>query len=106
MRVPDAGRRERIGQGIGIELRVGARARHRAHIDEPLDSRLLEQHDQFARRAGRMAYREDRVAHCKVIVTPAKAGSKAAPETRPLDSRFRGNDPTPQYMCWPPLTES
>jgi len=57
--ITDAGRCERLRQRVGVELRVGARARHRTHIDEQIDPRLSQQVDKLGGRSRRMADRED-----------------------------------------------
>jgi hypothetical protein len=33
---------QRPGEGIGVELRIGSRARNRTHIDEQIDAYLLQ----------------------------------------------------------------
>jgi hypothetical protein len=46
-----------------IELRVGARSRDGSHVDNEIDSRLLQQIGKFDDRPGRVAYGEKGVRH-------------------------------------------
>jgi hypothetical protein len=41
-----------------IELRIGARARHRPHVDHEIDVRLPQKVGKFNNRSGRMTYGE------------------------------------------------
>ena len=41
---------QRSGESIGVELRIGPRARDRTHIDEQIDAYLLEQSQKFGDR--------------------------------------------------------
>jgi hypothetical protein len=49
---------ERFRESIGVELRIGPRARDRTHIDEQIDAYMLEQGQKFGDRMRRKAYRE------------------------------------------------
>ena len=55
-------------QRVGVELRIGAGARNRAHIDDQLDSDLLQQCDELDNRVRRMA-------DCVELVTELSASS-------------------------------
>ena len=41
---------QRLGESIGVELRVRPRARNRTHIDQQIDAYLLEQSRKFGDR--------------------------------------------------------
>ena len=41
---------ERLGESIGVELRICSRARDRTHVDEQIDAHLLKQSQEFADR--------------------------------------------------------
>jgi hypothetical protein len=58
MLIADLPRRQRFGEAFAIELRIGARSRHRSYIDKMVDAGLSKQIDQFDDRPGRMAYGE------------------------------------------------
>jgi hypothetical protein len=49
--------------GGPIELRVGARSRDGSHVDNEIDSGLLQQIGKFDDRPGRMAYGEKGIRH-------------------------------------------
>jgi hypothetical protein len=56
----DAMRLERFAQRISVELRVVARPRHRADIDEAFDAIAFQQRYELVQRARRVTYREYR----------------------------------------------
>ena len=58
MLVADLPRRQRFGKALLIELRVGARPRHRPYVDNEADARLSQEIDKFDDRPGRVAYGE------------------------------------------------
>lgn len=47
---------QRFGELLLIELRVGARPRHRPYVDNEVDTGLLQEIDEFGDRPGRVAY--------------------------------------------------
>lgn len=57
--VADLPRRQRLRKAIAIELRIGARSRHRPHIYDEIDARLPQQIDEFDDRPGGMTYGEE-----------------------------------------------
>ena len=59
MLVADLPGRQSGRQAVTIELRIGARARYRAHVDNEVDSGLPEQIDEFGNGSRRMAYGEE-----------------------------------------------
>src|SRR5215831_937590 len=75
MDVSDAGRGERSGQVLEIELRVMARAWDGADVDEQLDSVRLQHRDEVLERAVRMA---DRHHSCFSFRVRARLVSKYA----------------------------
>ena len=58
--IVDSARGQRIGQGVGVELRVVARARDGADVGEPFDPIGPEQAEKPINRQRRVADREDR----------------------------------------------
>ena len=52
-----------LGQRVGIELGVGARARDRAHVDNVVGSDLLEQAGKFGHRTGGVTNGIERGCH-------------------------------------------
>ena len=67
---------ERVGQGVLVVLRVGARARHGAHIGDELDLGGLQELDECGEGPGRVPDRKER-AHA-VYVEQRMEQSKAA----------------------------
>ena len=61
MFIADLPRRQRFGEAFAVELRIGARPRHRSHVDDEIDAGLLEQIDEFDDRPGGMADGEEGV---------------------------------------------
>jgi hypothetical protein len=61
MLVADLPWRQRFGEALLIELRVGARPRHRPYVDNEVDTGLLQEIGKFDDRPGRVAYGEKRV---------------------------------------------
>jgi hypothetical protein len=51
-------RRQRFGEALPIELRVGARPRHRPYVDNEVDAGLPQEIGKFDDRPGRVAYGE------------------------------------------------
>ena len=51
---------KRFSKAFTVELRIGARPRHRPHVHDAIDARLLQQIGEFDDRPGGMAYGEDR----------------------------------------------
>jgi len=58
MLVADLPRRQRFGQALLVELRVGARPRHRPYVDNEVDAGVLQETGKFDDRPGRVAYGE------------------------------------------------
>jgi hypothetical protein len=61
MIVADLPRRQRLREAVAIELRIGARSRHRPHIYDEIDARLPQQIGEFGDRPGGMTYGEEGV---------------------------------------------
>jgi len=61
MLIADPPRRQRSWKAFAVELRIGARTRHRAHIDDEIDTRLQKQFAELDDRARGMAYGEEAV---------------------------------------------
>jgi hypothetical protein len=61
MFVADLPRRQCFGEAFTVELRIGARPRHRSHVDDEIDARFLEQIDEFDDRPSGMTYGEEGV---------------------------------------------
>jgi len=61
MPIADLPRRQRFGEAFTVELRIGARPRHRSHVDDEIDARFPEQIAEFADRSGGMTYGEENV---------------------------------------------
>src|SRR5262245_16698403 len=66
--------RQRIGQRIAIVLRIGARARNGAHVDDYFDAGALQQIDELGDGAGRMPDREERMSHAPSATRPGARG--------------------------------
>lgn len=58
MLVTDPPSCQRLGEAFAVELRIGARSRHRPYIDNKPDTVLLKQLDEFDDRPRRMTYGE------------------------------------------------
>src|ERR1700730_7981446 len=58
MLITDLPRRQRFRKALLIELRVGTRSRDGSHVDNEIDSGLLQQIGKFDDRPGRVAYGE------------------------------------------------
>jgi hypothetical protein len=58
MLVADLPRLQRFRKALLIELRVGARPRHRPYVDNDDDAGLPQEIDKFGDRPGRVAYGE------------------------------------------------
>src|SRR5260370_11608538 len=58
MLVADLPWRQRFREALLIELRVGARPRHRPYVDDEVDAGLLQEIGKFGDRPGRVAYGE------------------------------------------------
>ena len=71
MLVADLPRRQRFGEALLIELRVGARPRHRPHVDNEVDAGLPQEIDKFDDRPGRVAYGEKGVR----VIAPTDEGA-------------------------------
>ena len=80
--VADLRRRETVRQAIAIELRVGARARDRAHVDDEIDGRFPQQIDKCFDRPGRMADGEE-CARASVRVQ-SRVNSRPSADLRPM----------------------
>ena len=52
-----------LGQRVSIELRIGARARDRAHVDDVVDPDLLKQAGKFGHRTGGVTNGIERECH-------------------------------------------
>ena len=61
MLIADLPRRQRFGEALLIELRVGARPGYRPYVDNEADARLSQEIDKFDDRPGRVAYGEKAV---------------------------------------------
>ena len=61
MFIADLPRRQRFGEAVAVELRIGTGSRHRPHVDDEIDAGLPEQIDEFGDRPGGMADGEERV---------------------------------------------
>ena len=59
MLIADLPRRQHFGEVSAVELRIGARSRHRSHVDDKIDAGLPEQIDEFDDRSRGMTYREE-----------------------------------------------
>jgi hypothetical protein len=59
MFIADLPRRQRFGEAIVVELRIGTGSRHRPHVDDEIDAGLPEQIDKFGDRPGGMADGEE-----------------------------------------------
>ncbi len=60
MLIADLPWRQRFREALLIELRVGARPRHRPYVDNEVDAGLLQEIGKFDDRPGRVAYGEKR----------------------------------------------
>ena len=58
MLIADLPRRQRFGEALLIELRVGARPGYRPYVDNEADARFPQEIDKFDDRPGRVAYGE------------------------------------------------
>ena len=63
--------RQRLRQALLIELRVGARPRHRSYVDNEVDAGLPQEIDKFDDRPGRVAYGEKAVR----VIAPTGEGA-------------------------------
>jgi len=63
MLITDLPRCQSVRKALLIELRVGARSRDGSHVDNEIDSELLQQIGKFDDRSGRVAYGEKGVCH-------------------------------------------
>ena len=61
MFIADLPRRQRFGKAFTVELRIGARSRHRSHVYDEIDARLPQQIDELGDRPGGMTYGEEGV---------------------------------------------
>src|SRR5690349_7732766 len=61
MLISDPPRRQRCRKAVFVELRIGARARHRPHIDNEIDTRFLKKFSELDDRTRGMAYGEEAV---------------------------------------------
>jgi len=59
--IADLPRRQCFREAVAIELRIGARPRHRSHVDHEIDAGFPEEIDEIGDRPGRMADGEERV---------------------------------------------
>ena len=59
MFIADLPRRQRFGEAVVVELRIGTGSRHRPHVDDEIDAGLPEQIDEFGDRPGGMADGEE-----------------------------------------------
>jgi hypothetical protein len=59
MFIADLPPRQRIGEAVAIELRIGPGSRHRPHVDDEIDAGLPEQIDEFGDCPGGMADGEE-----------------------------------------------
>jgi hypothetical protein len=59
MSIADLPRRQRFGEAVAVELRIGTGSRHRPHVDDEIDAGLPEQIDKFGDRPGGMADGEE-----------------------------------------------
>jgi hypothetical protein len=57
--IADLPRRQRFGEAVAVELRIGARPRHRPNVTDEIDAGLPEQTDEFGDRPGGMADGEE-----------------------------------------------
>lgn len=71
MLVRDAMRRERGGENVAVELRIGPRTRNGPHVDDELDFGGLEQRDKLFRWASRMSDGEEWIGHEEQYTSPA-----------------------------------
>ena len=71
MVVADLPRRQRFGEALQIELRVGARPRYRPYVDNEVDAGVPQEIDKFDDRPGRVAYGEKGVR----VIAPAGEGA-------------------------------
>jgi hypothetical protein len=71
MLIADLPRRQRFGEALLIELRVGARPRYRPYVDNQVDAGLPQEIDKFDDRPGRVAYGEKGVR----VIAPTGEGA-------------------------------
>ena len=71
MLVADLPRRQRFREALLIELRIGARPRHRPYVDNEIDAGLPQEIDKFDDRPGRVAYGEKGVR----VIAPMDEGA-------------------------------
>lgn len=99
MSVTHAVGRERLGEGVALELRIGMRARDRSHVGDQLHVELSEQRHEVGRRSRRVADGEDGP------VQTAIPGGPEAGRRRTISARRRWSDrsraPRPRRRCPP-----
>ena len=59
MFIADMPRRQRFGEAVAVELRIGTGSRHRPHVDDEIDAGLPEQIDEFDDCSGGVTYGEE-----------------------------------------------
>lgn len=63
MLIPDLPRRESLGEGLFVELRIGAGPRHGSHVHDSIDRRFPEEIDELRKRPGSVSYGEEGIRH-------------------------------------------
>src|SRR3954451_5783784 len=76
MLITDLPRRQCCRQALPVELGIGARSRHRSHINNEFDAWFLKKVSKFVDGPRGVAYREKSVGHCSSIKAPASAYDK------------------------------
>ena len=96
MLIADLPRRQRFGEAFTVELRIGARPRHRSHVDDEIDARFLEQISEFDDRSSGMTYCEEDVriletVRCTLVVNRRSFGLRAlAVAVKPMHVTIQG----------------